>query len=330
MDDDHRGSRLAGQRALALALAITLSLLITEVIGGILTNSLALLADAGHMLSDVAALGMSMFAIWMALRPASPTRTYGFHRVEILAALANGVALVLIALFVFWQAAQRLQDPPDVSSLPMLAVATAGLGANLTSGAILFRHRRRNLNLRGAFLHVATDALGSMGAISAGIVMLATGWYLADPIVSVFIAALILVSSWRLLRESVGILLEAVPRHVDIGQLESDLTTVPGVEAVHDLHVWTVTSGFVALSCHCEMDEHRDTHQVLADLFRLIHDRYGIRHVTIQPELKTLHSEHSAHSLPRCTSEIGYEDFGLSGPPLPEGASRGRGDDGGS
>jgi len=330
MDDDHRRSRLAGQRALALALAITLSLLITELIGGILTNSLALLADAGHMLSDVAALGMSVFAIWMALRPATATRTYGFHRVEILAALANGVTLVIIALFVFWQAAQRLQEPPDVRSLPMLVVATAGLCANLASGTILFRHRRRNLNLRGAFLHVASDALGSVGAISAGIVMLATGWYLADPIISVFIGALILVSSWRLLHESLGVLLEAVPRHVDVNQLEGALKAVPGVEAVHDLHVWTLTSGFIALTCHCEMDGRRDTHQVLGDLFRLIHERYGIRHVTIQPELKALHSEHSAHSLPRCTSEIGYEDFGLSASPLAERASRSRADDGGS
>ena len=326
----HRRSRLASQRALATVLAITLSFLIAEVVGGILTNSLALLADAGHMLSDVAALGMSMFAIWMAMRPATATRTYGFHRVEILAALANGVALVVIALVIFWQAAQRVQEPPDVRSLPMLAVATAGLGANLASGSILFRHRRRNLNVRGAFLHVAGDALGSVGAISAGIIMLTTGWYLADPVISVFIGGLILVSSWRLLRDSVGILLEAVPKHVDVKQLEGALKAVPGVEEVHDLHVWTVTSGFVALSCHCEVDGRRDTHQVLADLFRLIHERYGIRHVTIQPELRTLHSEHSAHSLPRCTSEIGYEDFGLGASPLTERAGRGRGDEGGS
>ena len=177
---------------------------------------------------------------------------------------------------------------------------------------------------------MAGDALGSVGAISAGIIMLATGWYLADPIISVFIGGLILLSSWRLLRDSVGILLEGVPRHVDVSQLEGALRAVPGVEGVHDLHVWTLTSGFVALTCHCEMDGQRDTHQVLADLFSLIHERYGIRHVTIQPELRTLHSEHSAHSLPRCTSEIGYEDFDLSASPLAERASRSRADDGGS
>jgi cobalt-zinc-cadmium efflux system protein len=326
----HRRSRLASQKALVIVLAITLSFFIAEVVGGILTNSLALLADAGHMLSDVAALAMSTLAIWMAMRPATATRTFGFHRVEILAALANGVALVVIALYIFWQAAQRVQDPPDVHSLPMLAVATAGLGANVVSGTILFSHRRRNLNVRGAFLHVLSDALGSVGAISAGIIMLTTGWFLADPIISLLIAGLILVSSWRLLRDSIGILLEAVPKHVDINQLEGALRTVPGVEGVHDLHVWTVTSGFVALSCHCELDGQRDTHQVLADLFRLIHERYGIRHVTIQPELRTLHSGASTHSLPRCTSEIGYEDFGLSGLPLAEETARGHGEHRGS
>jgi cobalt-zinc-cadmium efflux system protein len=328
--EKHRRSRQASQKALGAVLTITFSFLVAEVVGGILTNSLALLADAGHMLSDVGALSMSMFAIWIAMRPATAKRTYGFHRVEILAALANGLTLVAIALVIFWQAAQRVQDPPDVHSLPMLAVAAAGLGANVASGSILFRHRRGNLNVRGAFLHVAGDALGSVGAISAGLIMLTTGWFLADPIISVFIAALILLSSWRLLRESLGVLLEAAPRHVDVRQLEGALKAVPGVEGIHDLHVWTVTSGFVALSCHCEVDGQRDTHQVLADLFSLIHERYGIRHVTIQPELRRLHSGASTHSLPRCTSEIGYEDFGLGASPVADGAGLGRGDKGGS
>lgn len=328
--EEHRRSREASQRALGAVLAITVTFLIAEVIGGILTNSLALLADAGHMLSDMGAISMSMFAIWIAMRPATATRTFGFHRVEILAALANGLALVVIALVIFWQAAQRVQDPPEVRSLPMLAVAVAGLGANVASGAILFRHRRRNLNVRGAFLHVVGDALGSLGAVSAGWIMLATGWFLADPIISVLIGGLILFSSWRLLRESLGVLLEAAPRHVDVRQLAAALRAVSGVEGIHDLHVWTVTSGFVALSCHCEVDGQRDTHEVLADLFSLIHERYGIRHVTIQPELRRLHSGASAHSLPRCTSEIGYEDFDLGASPVADGAGRDGGDKGGS
>jgi cobalt-zinc-cadmium efflux system protein len=242
--------------------------------------------------------------------------------VEILAALANGVTLVLIALYIFWEAAQRFQEPPDVRSLPMLVVAAAGLGANMASGAILYRHKGQSLNVRGAYLHIWGDALGSVGAIVAGAVMLTTGWYLADPIISVFIGGLILVSSWRLLRESLGILLEAVPSHVDVGQLEGELKAVPGVEGVHDLHVWTVTSGFIAVSCHCELDGSRDTHDVLMDLCHLIHERYDIQHVTIQPELRNLHARTSNHSLPRCTSEAGDEHLERASPALAEGAGR--------
>jgi len=320
--NNHRRSRLSSQRALGVVLGITVSFFVAEVVGGVLTNSLALLADAGHMLSDVLALGMSMFAIWLAMRPATATRTFGFHRVEILAALANGITLVLIALYIFWEAAHRLQEPPDVRSLPMLVVATAGLGANLASGAILYGHRRDSLNVRAAFLHVLGDALGSVGAISAGAIMLTTGWFLADPIISVVIGGLILVSSWRPLRESLAVLLEAAPPHLDVGQLERALTAVPGVEGVHDLHVWTVTSGFVALSCHCELDGQRDSDQVLLDLFSLIHERFGIQHVTIQPETRDLQGGADQHSLPRCTTEGVDEDgVGASWRPV-EGARR--------
>jgi cobalt-zinc-cadmium efflux system protein len=304
---NHRESRQASQRALAIAFGITACIFIAEAVAGILTNSLALLADAGHMLSDVAALGLSMFAIWMAMRPATVTRTYGFHRVEILAALANGGALVLIALYIFWESAQRFEEPPDVRSLPMLIVATAGLSANMASGAILYRHSGRSLNVKGAYLHVWGDALGSVGAISAGIVMLTTGWFLADPIISVFIGGLILVSSWRILRESLGVLLEAVPAHVDVHQLEGALKAVPGVSGVHDLHVWTLTSGWVALSAHCELDGQRETDDILEELCGMLHHRFEIQHVTIQPESRTLHARASNHSLPRCISEVGDE-----------------------
>lgn len=315
---NHRESRQASQRALALALGITASIFIAEAVGGILTNSLALLADAGHMASDVAALGLSMFAIWMAMRPATVTRTYGFHRVEILAALANGIGLVVLALYIFWEAAHRFGDPPDVRSLPMLIVAAVGLGGNMASGAILYRHRGRSLNVKGAYLHVWGDAMGSVGAIAAGIVMLTTGWFLADPIISAFIGALILFSSWRILRESLHVLLEAVPAHVDVLELEGALMGVPGVEGVHDLHVWTVTSGFVSLSCHCDLDGQRDTDHVLMDLCHLIHERYDIKHVTIQPESRTLHARASNHSLPRCISEVGDEHHEGAPSALPE------------
>ena len=302
MSWQHQASRGATQRALRLVLAITVSFLVGEVVGGVLTNSLALLADAGHMLSHVAALGLGMFAIWMAMRPATATRTYGFHRVEILAALANGAMLVAVAIYIFWQASQRLQEPPEVRSLPMLLVAVAGLGANIACGALLFRHSRESLNVRGIFLHLVADALGSVGAISAGVVMVTTGWVMADPVASVFIGVLVLVSSWRLLRESLGVLLEAVPAHVDAKQIEAGLKEVAGVEGVHDLHIWTVTSGFVALTCHAELDESCDTQQVLAELCQMLHERHGIRHVTIQPETPGLHGRAARRSLPRCHS----------------------------
>lgn len=298
----HQASRRASQRALLLVFAITVSFLVVEVVGGVLTNSLALLADAGHMLSHVAALALGMFAIWMAMRPATATRTYGFHRVEILAALANGVMLVAIAIYIFWQAGHRLQEPPEVKSLPMLLVAMAGLGANVASGSLLYRHSKDSLNVRGIFLHLVADALGSVGAISAGVVMVTTGWLLADPIASVFIGVLVLVSSWRLLRESLGVLLEAVPPHMDANEIEAALKGVAGVEGVHDLHVWTVTSGFVALTCHAELNDNCDIQEVLEELCQMLHERHGIRHVTIQPEVLGPHGSTAHRPLPRCHS----------------------------
>lgn len=313
MNEELVQSRRAGQRALVLALAISASLLAAEIVAGILTNSLALLADAGHMVSDVGALSLSIFAIWAALRPASANRTYGFQRVEILAALVNGVTLVAIALYIFWEAGHRFGDPPDVNSAPMLGVALGGLAANVASGFILYRHSGRSLNIKGAYFHVVGDALGSVGVVAAGIIMLATGWYLADPLISVIIGLLILYSSWRLLRESVEVLLEAVPSHIDANEVESVVRGVRGVAGVHDLHIWTVTSGMVSLSCHCELDGTRTTDEVLSDLFHLLHDRFGIQHVTIQPETRELHAELSSHPLPRCVSIVGDSVTGDAG-----------------
>jgi len=298
----HQASRPASQRALLLAFAITASFLVAEVVAGVLTNSLALLADAGHMLSDVAALGLGIFAIWIAMRPATATRTYGFHRVEVLAALANGAMLVAIAIYIFWQAGHRLQEPSEVRSLPMLLVAMAGLGANIASGSLLYRYSKDSLNVRGAFLHVLADALGSAGAICAGAIMLTTGWYRADAVAGVFIGVLVLVSSWRLLRESLGVLLEAVPPHMDAKEIEAALKEVAGVEGVHDLHVWTVTSGFVALTCHAELNDSCDISQVLEELCQMLHERHGIRHVTIQPEVSESHGRTAHRPLPRCQS----------------------------
>jgi cobalt-zinc-cadmium efflux system protein len=305
MTQDFVESRRAGRRALLIALVITASLLAAEVVVGVLANSLALIADAGHMISDVGALGLSVFAIWAALRPASATRTYGFRRVEILAAQANGIALVLIAAFIFWEAGQRFAEPPDVSSLPVLGVALGGLAANIASGFVLYRHSTASLNVKGAFFHVLGDALGSVGVVVAAIIMLSTGWFLADPLISVLIGLLILYSAERLLRESVDVLLESVPSHIDATEVESAVRGVAGVAGVHDLHIWTVTSGLIALSCHCELDASRDTDQVLSDLFALLHDRFGIQHVTIQPETREVHGEMESHALPRCVSVAG-------------------------
>lgn len=280
-----------GKKALQIALSITIVFLAAEVIGGILTHSLALLADAGHMLTDVASLALALIAMKFAARPATPEKTYGYYRTEILAALVNGMTLVLIALYVFYEAVQRIQSPPEVKSLPMLAVAVFGLLANVASAYVLSRSKGQSLNLRGAWLHVMADALGSVGAITAGLIMLATGWYLADPLISIFIGLLILFSSWRLLRDSVNILMEGVPPHIDLKALEATLNMVPGVAHIHDLHVWTVTSGFQALSAHVviEDDVNMDRAQeILYELHSAVHQGFGIEHTTIQLEEQPL------------------------------------------
>ncbi len=307
MADELTAARVANRRALATALVLTAVVIVVEVVGGILTNSLALLADAGHMLSDVLALSLAIFAIWMANRPASARRTFGYQRAEVLAAAANGALLLLVAAYVFWQAAQRFADPPEVRSAPMLGIAIVGLLANVVSALILRSQEARSLNVRGAFYHVLGDLLGSVGAIAAGIIMLTTGWFLADPLAGVIIGLLVVFGATRLLRESLAVLLETVPSHIDPRTVEAALTATPGVVGLHDLHIWTVTSGLIALSCHCELAGERDSDQVLAELCDMLHERFEIHHVTIQPELRRLHGSEVEHSLPRCTSDIGHE-----------------------
>ena len=259
--------------------------------GGILTNSLALLADAGHVGADIGALGLSLTAIWLASRPASRRRTYGFHRAEVLAALVNSLTLMAIAGYVFWEASRRFTDPPDVSSGPMLAIGSVGLMANLASAGILSRHARSGLNVRAAFLHVAGDAAASVGVIVAGVIMLATGQLIADPLVSVFIGALILVGAFRLTWETTQVLLEAAPPGLSTPDIQQAMLKTAGVLGIHDLHVWTVTSGFVSLSAHVETDEAHDQHNVLVELRRLLARRFDIEHATIQLETSALHQE---------------------------------------
>ncbi|MCZ6625386.1 MAG: cation diffusion facilitator family transporter [Deltaproteobacteria bacterium] len=276
--------RTTETRRLTSALVITSVYFVAEVVGGLLTNSLALLSDAGHMFSDIAALGLSLFAFQMARRPATTKRSYGYHRLEILAALINGLTLWLIVGVIFHEAYRRFLDPPEVHSVGMLVVASIGLMVNIAAGAILYGSRQGSLNVRGAFLHVLGDTLGSVGAVAAGLIMLLTGWYLADPLISIFIGLLILYTSWSLIKESVNILMQSVPREIDVEELQRAVEKVSGVIKVHDLHVWAVTSGVFTLSAHAVVNGKEDSHQVLNEIEGILRDRFKIEHTTIQLE----------------------------------------------
>jgi len=278
-------------RPLAIALAITFLYFVVEVAGGILTNSLALLSDAGHMLSDIAALGLSLFAFQISRRPATPQKTFGYHRLEIVAALVNGLVLWLIVGVIFHEAYQRFFTPPEVQSLGMLIIATTGLGVNIAAGLILYRSHHESLNVHSAFLHVVGDALGSVGAIIAALVMLSTGWYLADPLISFLIGGLILYTSWGLIKESADILMQSVPRGIVLDEVQNSMESVSGVLKVHDLHVWAVTSGVFTLSAHAVINGDRDFHQVLSEMEKALSEKFDIRHTTIQLETKSREAE---------------------------------------
>jgi cobalt-zinc-cadmium efflux system protein len=269
-------------------LGITAVFMLAEVVGGILSNSLALLADAGHMFTDVAALALSLVAMRLAQRPPSPTKTYGYVRLEILAALINGAALLFIAVFILKEAWGRFQSPPEVDGPLMMAVAVVGLGVNVTGAVLLHRHAGESLNVRGAYLHVLGDLLGSVGTITAGILILTTGWMLADPIISVVICFLILFGAWRLVREATDILLEGAPRGLDVEELVEDLRHIRGLEELHDIHVWTLTSGFVAMSGHGVIDDLNMHRRILDEINKRLKIR-GISHVTFQLEPRPLH-----------------------------------------
>jgi len=269
------------------ALAISLIYFFAELIAGFLTNSLALLSDAGHMLSDIGALALSLFAFYMARRPATHQSTYGFHRFEILVALFNGLTLWLIVGIIFTAAYNRLSNPPMVESVGMMIVAVLGLFVNLAAAAILHSGHRHNLNLRAAFLHVVSDAIGSVGAIVAGAIMLTTGWYLADPLISVFIGVLILFSSWSLVKESLSVLMQAVPKGIRLDEVRQTIEAVDGVSEVHDLHVWAVTSDIFTLSAHAVVENGGDFHEVLNGIEHTLKARFNIEHTTIQLETES-------------------------------------------
>lgn len=270
-------------RRLSLVLWLVVAYMAAEIAGGFLAHSLALLADAAHMLLDAVALGLALFAIRMARMKATSRHTYGFYRVEILAALVNSVSLVGIALFIFVEAWQRLQDPPDVLGTWMSAVAAGGLAVNLVSLRILHADHNANLNVRAARLHVWMDTLGSTGAILAGLLIWAFHWDWADPAIAIVIGILIIRSVWALLLESVTVLMESAPGNIDVDQIRSALLQVPGVASVHDLHVWTITSGMTALSAHAVPSGDANHGQILQAIESEMH-RFGIGHSTIQIE----------------------------------------------
>ncbi len=294
------GTRRKNRRALVGVLALTASFTVVELIGGLLTGSLALLADAGHMLSDNFSLGIALFAVWLAGRPATPERSFGYQRAEILAALANGVTLVAISIWIFIEAYSRLWAPPEILGKPMLAVAALGLLVNVLSAIILSRSAGTSLNAQGALRHVIADALGSVGAIVAATIILLTGWRYADPLVSAAIGVLILGSSWRLLRDSTNILLEATPRGIDAEEVGRSMAGTQGVEEVHDLHIWTITSGFPALSAHVLVGKSEDCHARRRDLEDLLLREYGIEHTTLQVDHAGEHGRemHGSQFLP--------------------------------
>lgn len=272
------------RRRLVWTLAISLAVLAAEVIGGILSGSLALLADAAHMGSDVAALGLSLFALWFAARPATAERTFGFQRAEILAALANGATLLVIAGLILAEAYRRLLAPPEVRGPLMLAVAAVGLLANIAAAVILAPARRTGLNLRSAFLHVLGDLLGSVGTIVAALLIALTAWGPADPLISAFIGVLIILSAWRLMRESVGVLLEGTPSGLHYGEIADAMRALPDVSDLHDLHIWSITSDFPVLSSHVVITDDAGPEQVLRELQEVLAGRFGITHATLQLE----------------------------------------------
>lgn len=279
------GDGVAGsQRRLSVALVLAATYMVAEVIGGLITGSLALLADAGHMLSDVVALALSLVAIRIAQRPANSSNTYGYRRSEILAALVQGVLLVGVSVFIFIEAIERFREPREVMGGAMLGIAAGGLLVNLVGLAVLNSGRRDNLNIRGAWLHVLSDALGSVGAIVAGSVIWFGGPTWADSLASVLIATLVIHASWSLLREAVDVLMEAAPAHIDVDRVRASIDELGGVLAVHDLHVWTITSGMISLSGHVVAKDGSDTAQLLQQICDRLQEQFGIEHSTIQIE----------------------------------------------
>jgi cobalt-zinc-cadmium efflux system protein len=279
---EHAHTHGSNRRRLTAVLVLTFVYMLAEAIGGFVTNSLALLSDAGHMLADVASLGLALVALWFAARPVTAKKTYGYYRMEILAALVNGTALVVISLLISYEAFQRIKSPEAVKGFEVMLIAIGGLAINAVSAFVLHSASETNLNMRGAFLHVMGDTLGSVGAIVAGAVVWRWGWLLADPLISVAMCLLIIYSSWQLIRESVNILLEGTPSHINIRAVAETMRGVSGVTDVHDLHVWTISSGMEALSAHVTIEPGVSHGTALESLQERLRSEFNISHLTIQ------------------------------------------------
>jgi cobalt-zinc-cadmium efflux system protein len=301
-DAHGHGRESDSRRRLSLVLVLTAIYMVAEALGGWWTGSLALLADAGHMLTDVAALTLALMAVWFGARPATSSKTFGYYRLEIIAALVNGAALTAISLLIFYEAYQRWSSPPLVHSNVMMVVATGGFMVNLVCARILHGRHEVDLNIRGAWLHVMGDALGSVAAIIAGALMSLYGWYTADPLFSMLIGLLIVWSSWTLIRESTNVLLEGTPAHINLAAVEDAILETQGVNNVHDLHVWTITSGREALSAHVIHSPTISQPELLRDLRTKLHDRFGVDHLTIQMETPDFEDEtfHFCHAGTAC------------------------------
>lgn len=289
MGHDHNHfetARSGNKKALILALGITAGIMLLEFFGGLFTNSLALLADSGHMLSDTVSLALSLSAIWFAGKAASAKKTYGYYRFEIITAFINGATLFVIAGFIIYEAVGRFFEPPEVQGGWMLIIAAIGLLANLLSAWVLNRNAdvHGNLNMKSAYMHVIGDALGSVGAIVAGVLILLFDWTVADPIISVVVALLILRSAWGIIRNSLHVLMEGTPQAIDAKEVKERLLEIEGVLDVHDLHIWTITSGMDLFTCHIDVAKDTDEQQVLQKALELVHDQCGIEHATIQIE----------------------------------------------
>lgn len=279
---DHHLHRADDNRRMAIVLAINLAMLALGIAGGLVFDSLVLLADAGHVLTDVGAIGLALFAAWMARRPAGPQRTFGRGRGEILAALLNGLTLVAVAVFIFVEAISRLSDPPSVDGAGVIVIGLLALLGNGVATLVLVGGDRGNLNLEGVLRHTAADALGALGVVVAGLIVVTTGWNQADALISIGIAMLILLGSWRLLREPFNVLMEAAPEGIDVQEVGTAMCAVPGVREVHDLHVWTVTSGFPALAAHIRTEPSESPEDVRLRLEAVLHERFGLDHTTLQ------------------------------------------------